>query len=520
MAFFRRSTHTAGTGALALALAMTASSAIAGADAPAATTAETPAAAPVAGMEAPPPPDKLKISASYRHRVELWDFFEPSGTAGANNNYQFYGSDLRVKAVWTDDWFDAFGELQGVLLAGLPGNATGTPQEGPLGLGAVYRANNSNDDVDYSGYIRQGGIKLKKLGVRGLSISGGRQIFAEGKEAIPADPTLAWVQNNRIAERLIGPFDFTYAGRSFDSAMAQYTKGAFNATGWYGKPTQGGFNINGMDQIDNINVAYGSLNLNHPEFSGNTAGRLFYIYYDDDRPILKVDNRPQADRAADTGNIAVHTIGADVLQLVPTGAGPIDLMGWFAYQKGEWGQLDHSAWAFAIEAGMQPSMIPWKPWLRLGFNMSSGDEDAADGDHESFFQILPTPRQYSLSTFYNLMNNEDIFLQILLRPIAGLMWRTDFHVIRLTENDDLWYFGGGATRELRNPGFGFGGRPSGGQSSLMEVLETQVSYNWNDWVTTTAYYGHGFGEDVVGADFTNKDANYGFLELTLKLPPM
>jgi hypothetical protein len=513
MAFFRRSTLTAGATALALALAMSASTAMAGAEAPAAD-------APVAGMEAPPPPDKLKISAAYRHRVEMWDFFEPSGAAGANNNYQFYGSDLRVKAVWTDDWFDAFGELQGVLLAGLPGNATGAAQEGPLGLGAVYRANNSNDDVDYSGYIRQGGIKLKKLGVRGLSVSGGRQVFAEGKEAVPADPTLAWVQNNRIAERLIGPFDFSYAGRSFDSALAQYTKGALTATGFYGKPTQGGFNINGFDQIDEIDLVYAALNLNHPEFAGNTAGRLFYIYYDDTRPILKVDNRPVADRQADTGNIALHTIGADLLQLVPTGAGPIDLMGWATYQAGDWGQLDHSAWAFALEAGMQPSAIPWKPWIRTGFNMSSGDEDAADGDHESFFQIMPTPRQYSLSTFYNLMNNQDFFVQLLLRPIAGLVWRTDFHLIRLTEDDDLWYFGGGATRELRNPGFGYGGRPSGGENSLMEVLETQLSYNWNDYITTTAYYGHGFGEDVVGADFTNKDANYGYLEVTFKLPPM
>jgi hypothetical protein len=115
---------------------------------------------------------------------------------------------------------------------------------------------------------------------------------------------------------------------------------------------------------------------------------------------------------------------------------------------------------------------------------------------------------------------ELFFVQVLLRPIAGLTWRTDFHIIRLTEDNDLWYFGGGATRELRNPGFGFGGRPSGGHNSLMEVLETQLSFNWNDWVTTTAYYGHGFGEDVVGADFTNKHANYGFLELTLKFPPM
>ena len=512
MAIFPTTRSTASAGILSLLLT--------GSPAFAETAPAAADAAPVAGMDAPPPPDKLKISAAWRTRLEMWDFFEPSGGAGANNTYNFIGSDLRVNVAWTDDWFDVFVEGQSVVLAELPGLATGTSAEGPLGLGAVYRANNNNDDYDGSAYLRQASLKLKKLGLRGLSLKGGRQVFSDGKEAMPADPTLAWLQNTRIAERLIGPFDFTYAGRSFDSALAAFTRGALNVTGFYGKPTQGGFNINGMDEINDIDLVYGAVNLNHPEFAGNTAGRLFYIYYSDDRSILKVDNRPLADRQADTGNIGIHTIGGDVLQLVPTGVGPIDLLGWFAYQTGEWGVQDQDSWAFALEAGIQPTDLPWKPWFRVGYDMGSGDDNPGDGDHESFFQILPTARVYSLSTFYNLMNSEDIFAQVILKPMAGLVWRTDVHVLRLSEDDDLWYFGGGATREKRNVGFGYGGRPSGGKSSLLEVLETQVSYTWNDYIATTVYYGHGFGEDVVGADFSGKSANYGFLEVTLKLPPI
>ena len=129
-------------------------------------------------------------------------------------------------------------------------------------------------------------------------------------------------------------------------------------------------------------------------------------------------------------------------------------------------------------------------------------------------------RVYSFSTFYNMMNSEDAFLQILLRPKAGLLWRTDLHVVNLSEDDDLWYFGGGPGREHKQPGFGYGSRPSGGKSSLMEVLETQISYNWNDYVATTFYYGHAFGEGVVEADFDGKHANDAFMEVTLKLPPM
>lgn len=464
--------------------------------------------------------DKLKIGASLRSRLDAWDFFEPSGAAGANNTYVYSGNDLHVNALWKDDWFEAFVDGQGVLLGGLPDNSVGTSTEGPLGLGGAYRATNHDDDVQASFYLRQGFLKLKNLGVDGLTLKGGRQIFADGKEAMPTNASLAWLRNLRIAERLIGPFDFTFPGRSFDSALATYAHDALSVSAFYGKPTQGGFSIEGMDQIDEINLAYASLNLNEGEWAKNTSARLFYIYYDDNRALLKVDNRALADRQADTADIAIHTIGADVLQLVPTGIGPVDLLGWFAYQAGDWGTLDHSAWALAIEAGLQPKDLPWKPWIRAGFNMGSGDGNAADGDHESFFQILPTPRVYALATLYNMMNTEDIFAQVILKPIERMVWRTDLHVMRLSDEDDLWYFGGGATREKRNVGFGYGGRPSGGNQDLMEVLETQLSYSWNQYVATTVYYGHAFGEDVVGADFANRNADYGFLEVTLTLPPM
>ncbi|HXC53607.1 MAG TPA: alginate export family protein [Candidatus Limnocylindrales bacterium] len=487
----------------------------------AAAAGETPAAAdaPHSALS------KLKISGAWRFRNEVWDFFEPSGVAGANNTYDFVGSDLRLAATWTDDWFDALVEGQGVFLGNLPDHATGGPTEGPLGLGALYRANNGDNENEGDVYLRQGALKLKKLGVPGLWVRGGRLSLSEGKEAISAEPTLAWLANMRIAERLIGPFDFTYAGRSFDSAQVSWTHDAYNVTAFGGKPTQGGVAIDGMDEIDDIAVGYASVNLTSPSYAKNTAARLFYIYYEDDRPVdnkplVMLDNRPLAIRQADVSNISIHTIGGDVLQVVPTPIGPVDLLGWFAYQGGDWGSLDHSAWAFAFEAGLQPSKLPWKPWLRAGFDMGSGDNNNTDGDHETFFQILPTARVYSWSTFYNLMNSEDAFVQVILRPKAGLVWRTDLHVVRLSDDDDLWYFGGGAAREHKQPGFGFGGRPSDGKDSLMEVLETQVSYNWNDYVATTFYYGHMFGEDVVESDFSGKSANYAFMEFTLKLPPM
>lgn len=64
------------------------------------------------------------------------------------------------------------------------------------------------------------------------------------------------------------------------------------------------------------------------------------------------------------------------------------------WQIGDWGGLTHSAGAGAVEAGYQPK---WKlkPWFRLGYFRSSGDGNPTDGDHNTFFQVLPTLRIYA-----------------------------------------------------------------------------------------------------------------------------
>jgi hypothetical protein len=272
-----------------------------------------------------------------------------------------------------------------------------------------------------------------------------------------------------------------------------------------------------MEHIGDIDLLYAAVNLTRLAFVGTSDARLFYIYYGDGRDLLKSDNRPAAARAADRQDISLHTEGAHWISVLPTPAGPIDLLAWGALQVGDWGTLDHQAWAWDLEVGWQPDMLPWKPWLRVGYGRTSGDDDPVDDDHDTFFQILPTARIYSWSTFYNLMNNEDGFVQLILRPRAGLAWRSDFHNIRLSEGRDLWYQGAGATLADRNVGFGFPGRPAFGHRDLFRVLETSLSYDVNTWLTLSIYYGHVFGGRVVRAIFTEDQADFGYLEVTLKL---
>jgi hypothetical protein len=457
---------------------------------------------------------KLSISGSVRLRWEFWDWFEPTGPQ--NNDYDFFAPVVRGAAKWTDDAFDVMVEAQFPTLINLPDDAAAPAPQGLLGAGAVYFAHNHHTDSTKI-FLKQGFLTLKRLGIEGLTVKGGRFEFSEGLEVLTKDPTLDWLKNARISQRLIGPFNFSHVGRAFDGVTAGLTRGPFNFTTMASHPTQGGFAVAGMTEMDEIDLLYTAANLTRPTFAPNSDARFFYIYYGDGRGLLKSDNRPAPVRATDHQDISLHTEGAHWIQVVPTSIGPIDLLAWGALQQGDWGLLDHFAWRWDLEAGWQPSALPWRPWLRVGYGRGSGDDDPNDDDHGTFFQILPTARIYSWSTFYNLMNSEDAFVQFILRPITGLVWRTDFHNIRVTESRDLWYQGAGATLEDRNIGFGFPGRPAFGEHDLFQVIESQVTYAWSPALEFTVYYGHLFGGDVIRKIFAGDQADFAYLEVVLKL---
>ena len=194
------------------------------------------------------------------------------------------------------------------------------------------------------------------------------------------------------------------------------------------------------------------------------------------------------------------------------GPGKADVLGWAAGQLGAWQALDQRAWAYALEAGYQLTGLWARPWTRLGFFRGSGDPDPKDDVHETFFQILPTSRQYAQFPFYNMMNNQDTFAQLLLQPHRSLGVRTEFHWLRLVEGKDFLYSSGGATKD---DFFGFGGVPANGEHQIGYLADIAFTWKPTDLLTFYAYYGHAFGGDVVRQSFAGREANYAYVESTV-----
>ncbi len=208
----------------------------------------------------------------------------------------------------------------------------------------------------------------------------------------------------------------------------------------------------------------------------------------------------------------IWTLGTDLLHVEPVGPGQVDLLLWGLGQFGHWQSLDHRAWALAAEAGYQLPDLPWRPWFRAGFDMGSGDDDPNDGLHTTFFQMLPTARMYAQFPFYNMMNNQDTFAQLLLWPSKQWHIRSDFHVLYVTEENDLLYAGGGANK---GDAFGFSGLPANGNRDIGVLADVAVTWKVLDYLSFYAYYGHVFGEGVITTNYAGPSANYGYLEGTV-----
>lgn len=452
----------------------------------------------------------LTVSGSLRARFESWDWFD---TNAAEDSYNFGAIVLRLAIGQNKEKFEWLVEGEAPLLIGLPKNSIAPGAQGQLGLGATYYA--ANGGRDGSAVFKQGFVRFKELfGNMSNSLKLGRFDFGEGLETTPDDAVLASLKQNRIAQRLIGVFGFTHIQRGFDGIQYAHQNKSSNFTFLAARPTSGAFDLNANKELD-VDIYYGAYTKPLKHKSGASEFRLFELHYHDGRRVLKTDNRTAALRAADLGKIRITTFGGNYIGAFKTGGGKTDVLLWGAGQFGSWGNLDHRAGAIAVEAGYHPGgniSERIKPWFRGGYFRSSGDGNPNDGVHGTFFQALPTTRQYARFPFFNLMNNEDSFAQVMLKPHAKLALRADAHYLRLSSANDLWYSGGGA---FQNQTFGFSGRPSNGKKALGTLADVSLDYTVTPRTLLTFYLGGVHGGGVESGTYPlGGNARFAYIELT------
>jgi len=452
----------------------------------------------------------LKLFGSWRFRAEAWDWFQP--TAG-QNSYGFAHSLLRAGLSQTRERFEWLVEGAQDAILGLPGNAIASGNQGQLGLGGTYFVANQDRRNIASGFLKQGyvGIGLPRYG----KLTVGRFGFADGTEVKPADATLAELVNTRVAQRLIGEFNFSAVMRSFDGIRLRFDKGKNNFTFVAVRPTEGAFQVDALGEL-NVDLFYGAYTLPTDYHSGVGELRIFAAGYVDQRGgIVKTDNRPLAMRSVDMKQVRLGTYGADYVQVFHTPEhGQFDFLVWGAWQSGSWGSLAQRAGAFAGEFGWQPPLRIANPWFSAGYCFGSGDSNPADNTHGTFFQLLPTPRLYARFPFYNMENNEDFYGTAEFHlPRSGLL-RSEGHLLRLTKAADLWYSGGGAFQPAT---FGYTGRTSSGSRRLANLWDVSLDFPLRYGFSATLYYGHAWGKSVIAKIYSaGMGAQFGYVETNFR----
>lgn len=452
------------------------------------------------------PSGKPILNVMLRERANATQFF------GASPNPETYGhgdSLLRIAIAQRIKRLDWQLEMSNSSELALPTDAVSpVAAQGQLGLGGTYFAVNSNNNFPSAVSFKTGFVRLHFNNDRNL-VRIGRFEFLDGAETAPKNTTLTWLQNNRIAQRLIGNFGFSNGQRSLDGVEAKMSGTNWDVTAMGARPVQGVFKMSANEEM-NVDVQY----LAYTRYAAkqHVKFRALGIAYHDGRTgLTKTDNRTAAARALDHKNIRIGTFGGDMIAAIPVGKQTVDLLVWGVGQTGSWGLLDHRAGAFAVEGGLRLGTVATRPWLRGGFLRTTGDNNNADGVHNTYFQVLPTPRNYARYPFFNMMNSKEEFVQLIDKPTPKIDLRTDLHFLNLTAPGDFWYQGGGA---YDTKSFGFVGRPGNNHGSFSTLYDISADYALTKQVTLTAYYAHAFGKPVVKAIYpVQADSNYGYFEL-------
>jgi hypothetical protein len=432
---------------------------------------------------------RLDLSLSHVSRSESWDARAPSSDT-------FYGERTRlgIRYGWREV-VALFGELQNTYVGGLAPDTSGA--------GASYRTAMDGASSGHSNRVRQLFLELQPRS--GLALRAGRFDIRGGLEVTYPEPDWAYLKSQRLSQRLVGTVGWSIVERSNDGAQFVLDLGPHQLAAFAARPTTGVFDVEGAYERQ-YDILYGGATwtVKRGTWLPGSELRLFGLGYKDDRPV---------DDGGLPDPIEVFTGGASLLAVHPLGPGSLDLLLWVAGQGGRYDGLDHAAFAGIAELGYRLAEVPCQPWLRVGLNAASGDDDPGDGDHRTFFNVLPTNHLYygfaDQLAFQNLI---DWFLQLKLTPLPRVDLNVFLHQLSLAEEEDARYSGTGA---FDKSSFGFAAQPSGGHRSVGTELDAVVSFAATRWLTLEAGYSYLFGHSVFDA-FSDEDTRFGYVMATLR----
>jgi hypothetical protein len=261
--------------------------------------------------------------------------------------------------------------------------------------------------------------------------------------------------------------------------------------------------------LDGVDVFGAFVTVKQKAWLSSTELRLFNILYRDSRPSTDAS---LGDR------LLIDAVGGSLVGFYPAGSGAVDLMLWSAFEFGDFGASNQAAAAFIAEGGYVWQEVKSAPWIRFGIAYSSGDDDPFDGDHNTFFNMVPTNHKwYGAQDFNAFQNLTNFYGQFRLQPHPQVGLNLEGHSFWLSESADAWYGGSGPANNL---GFGYvARRPLGGFRGQKDIgTEVDLIVNWRVDKRVGLQFGVSYfrGGDVAKAVLPVKDdSTWAYFQLVV-----
>jgi hypothetical protein len=187
-------------------------------------------------------------------------------------------------------------------------------------------------------------------------------------------------------------------------------------------------------------------------------------------------------------------------------------------------RLKQDAWAFVVQGGYSWKDLPGSPRLAAIVSCASGDHNSADGQSETFQNLLPSNHGlYGAMDLTGLQNIEDYRLSASIKPTAATSFALDLHQQFLETTSDYWYNAASVPRNTPGAtpgsGRGFGINPTY-SSNLGQEADLIGGWTPIRGLLLEMGFGHFFRGAYVKESFRvigSKDSDYAYAQATLNL---
>lgn len=324
---------------------------------------------------------KLAIDGQFRFRFEYRDPAGYDSVAALGDNDDLFLTRIRLNFKYAvQDDIDVFAQVQDAR---------------EFGSEATVSSNEKNLD------LKQGWCEIRNLLGQPLTLRVGRQEVAYGDG------------------RILSPLDWHNVGRSFDGAKARYA-----GEGWW------------ADLFYYV-VKEGTGAEDDQDFGGGYVSYTGLADHEVDAYLLlrEFNNNAFTGEDGAVGDLRDRTAGLRVKGR----QGGLDYTAEGMLQGGSFSEDRIRAHAFAFTAGWTFD-IDWKPRVGVEVTQASGDDDAADGDHESYDPLYPFGHYYQgFADQFSFRNGRDVALYLKAAPCANVTVHADLHSFALVAMEDAWF---------------------------------------------------------------------------------